>query len=237
MRSWIALFEASRRRFAYQVTTMLAVPKFRKLVESHPYLLSQAIGSLERGQSPAKRLTRAERQVVAVAACRPKYHLTIDSKLGRSSFMREFAKLKQRLAAERRTPLIYFGTVAKGQGHGGYHGHFLLWKSLHYNTLHRHIGELELGSAHVDPITSDNPAKTPFRVVAYVVGQEEPVFGSDEHARHEQRLKSGRSFLRPQARTLAQHRPELLTALDLAKSPAVSDVELYRRCLCLVEEM
>lgn len=203
---------------------------FRKLVDSHPYVLSVSVAKLQQGKPLTRRLTRSERLVVAVAACRPTHHLTIDSTLERRDFTREFAKLKQRLKRDRGRPLIYFGTIAAGKGKGGYHGHFLVWQSLHYNTLHRHLRELDLGSAHVEPIALDlNPAVFPLRVVAYVVGQEEAVFASDEHARHQSRLKSGRSFLHPQRTTLARYGPQLLVALDLAKTPAVSDVELYRR--------
>jgi hypothetical protein len=204
---------------------------FRRLVDSPAYEIPRILRPLKDGRPPERSLTRNERLVVAVSACRPRYLVTLDSTLERPEFMREFAKLKQRLAVHRR-PLVYFGTVAKGAGDGGYHGHFLIWTSLHYNTVHKHVRQLALGHAHVDPIDLDRPdEKLALRAVTYVLGQEEPVFASAEHRRHRPRPPSGRAFLHPQRKTLVRWHPDLLTALDLAKSPSVSDVELYRRCL------
>lgn len=94
------------------------MPRFRKLVESSPYLLAQAINSLDHGKPLARRLTRAERHVIAVAACQPKHHLTIDSKLGRSQFMREFAKLKQWSDAQRSDSFKAFLGSDRQQPHG-----------------------------------------------------------------------------------------------------------------------
>jgi hypothetical protein len=215
---------------------MFGMPQFRKLVDSYDYRSTVAIARLSAGEPISPALSDLERLAMAVSATRPSHGLDINSRLERDAFMRGFAKLKQRIASERR-PLVYVGVVARGKGDAGYHGHFLLWTSLHYNTIHKHLRELGLGRGLVKVIDYKRPEVVPaLRVAAYVFGQEEAVFRSVQHEHHRARPKSARRFLHPQRETLRRLKPELLTALDLAKDPTLSDVALFQRCLTLLED-
>ena len=206
------------------------MPSFRKLVDSHSYALAVLLPRVQAGLDLDRRLTRTERLAIGVAACRPTHVLTIHSKLERPEFMREFAKFKKRYRRDRYRPLIYIGKVAAGKGGGGYHVHLLLWQSLNYNALHGYVRGLTFGPPQVEQITlSEDPANLPLRVVAYVLGQEEPVFRSEEHARHRAHPKSAWRHIRPQRPTLERYQPKLLAALDIAESPAVPDGELWGR--------
>jgi hypothetical protein len=213
------------------------VPEFRKLVDSHDYASAIAIAQLAAGKQPTRALSDLERLAIAVAATRPLQMMNINSELSRNDFMVGFQNLKKRLLSGRR-PLVYFGSVARGIGPAGYHGHFLLWSYIHYATLHGHVRDLGLGRLHGARIDYDRPQDLPgLRVTTYVLGQQEGVFLTTEHDRHRDRPKSTRRFMHPQRRTLERERPKLLTALDLAKDPTLSDVALFQRCLTLLEDM
>jgi hypothetical protein len=199
-------------------------------IRNHPERsLATALWALQRGLPLGRAMTDLERKTVAVAACSPTHHLTITSKLGRPEFMDRFADLKKRIK-RRRGPLIYVGVAAAGLGDGGYHAHLLLWGYQHLPPLHGDLRDLGLGWPHIERIrTRPGPALDALTTTAYVLGQEEPVFGSRKHCENGERPRSKRRFLTPHRATLAKHHPQLLAALDAASDPTVPDEALLSR--------
>jgi len=163
----------------------------------------------------------------------PTYLLTITSAtLTRDELMRVFRAFKSRRRRDGRGTWIYVGTcVMSATGAGGYHLHLLLWGSVHINSLNDDLAELGAGRASIKPI-KPSPGIDPFantlEVTAYVLGQEEPVFGTDNYQDNLARPKNKRALMRPQDSTLQKRKPELLIALDRAKDPAVPDDAVHR---------
>ena len=62
-------------------------------------------------------------------------------------------------------------------------------------------------------------------------GQQESVFGSSHHNRHEDRPKWGKRFIQSQQKTLVRRHPELFAALNMVKDKGLSDQELYSQPL------
>lgn len=207
-----------------------------------------AITALALGRPLARPLTEMERLTVAIATmARPTHFLTLDSPPGvdHTQAACEWGKLTKRIVRSRSTrrPLIYVGSIAQS-GAGGYHAHMLLWEHLHLGMLRGHLRELRLGRPcirHIptttfpagpltieDHVTSLCNLAEVGRTTAYVLGQHEPVFGSDHHRRHAARQRSKRRYLRPLAPTLETHKPELLAAVEAAKDRTVTDVQLVR---------
>lgn len=210
-----------------------------------PAILLAAILARHRLTRP---LTPAERIALAVAGTEPTHLLTIDSALrDRSAFDRAWRQLAKRVARRRpyKPPLAYFGTVAQGEGSGGFHLHMLLWDFLYAPML---IGQTRaVGLGHPDikqigaTVLRGRPPETlsaverhqlsidQLQTAAYIVNQHEPAFGRPHHQRHQPRAVGRRRYLYPQRKTLALAQPKLLAALDAARSPTVSDEELIRQ--------
>ena len=146
--------------------------------------------------------------------------------------MRGFRALKNRRRRDGRGTWIYVGyRVASSSGAAGYHLHLLLWESVHIISLNTDLAELGLGKAHIEklePLAGVDPFVNAMGAVAYVLGQEEPVFGTAKHRQNLPRPKSKRALLKPQDRTLQARKPELLLALNRAKDPTVPDDALLQ---------
>ena len=132
-------------------------------------------------------------------------------------------------------PLIYFTVFAQGLGAAGCHLHLLLWDYPPMPMYHGQARALGLGNVHVERITPSTPENV-LRVVSYALGQQEPVFGTTTHRHHQPRVKHQRRWGCPQRRTLEEHKPELLSALDLAKDKAVSDQRLVAELPTFIRE-
>ena len=200
----------------------LDFPTMRNHPERHPEL---ALWAMRRGLPMGRPLTDLERMALAVASCRPTHHLTITSALAeRSEFLGAFAALKKRITRRRARPLIYVGTVANGLGDAGYHAHLLLWGYQHLRILKGEARAVGLGHLHIERVRQEPyPAIESVLATTYVLGQEQPVFGSGKYLDNKARARSKRRFLMPQRQTLAEHRPQLLAALDVAIDPTVPD--------------
>ena len=103
----------------------------------------------------------------------------------------------------------------------------LLWGYLHATMLHGQARAVGFGPPHIEQI--EPGAHNVLKVVRYVCGQTESVFGSREHERHQDRQRWGRSFIHSGRATLKARNHKLLSALDLAQDGSVSDFELLER--------
>jgi hypothetical protein len=151
-----------------------------------------------------------------------------------SDAFRLLVKRMDRSLAKRRPtnprPLIYVANVAQSKGGRAFHVHVLLWEYIHSPVLIGHCKALGLGQPKLRQLPSDPTGDANYwQQVVYIVGQQEPVFGSDEFKRHEERPKFARRLLYPAPSTLKQHAPDLLSALQAAKDPSVPDEELLLR--------
>ncbi len=146
--------------------------------------------------------------------------------------MRVFRAFKSRRRRDGRGSWIYVGNcVMSTTGDAGYHMHLLLWESMHVNSLNDDLAGLGAGKAYItkiEPSAGIGPLANVLDVTAYVLGQEESVFGRDNYLENIPRPPSKRALLMPQRKTLQERKPELLLALDRAKDPAVPDDAVYR---------
>jgi hypothetical protein len=188
-----------------------------------------ARSAYRRGAELPRRLTRNERVALAVASASPTHHLVVTTaEHSREELAKAWRRFVRRIERRRgHKPLIYVGSFAKGYGNAGWHLHLLLWDWPHLPTYLGQAREVGLGWVVVRPIK-----QTPIDALAaarYVLGQQEPVFGSRAHRRHVQRAKFERAFITPQRETLERWKPDLFVALNMAQSESVSDMELLVR--------
>ena len=186
---------------------------------------------LKQGGSIGRPFTLAERFFFALAVAPPSHLLTLNSAEDGPKVGEVWPLFKKRMnrALTGKRPFIYFGTRANGHGGGGEHLHVLLWDFFPANSVHRQTRELGLGNPDIQKITHfhQDPIRTALPI-RYVLAQHTPIFGTDIHLRHQPRNIAQRRWFYPQRATLAKHEPELLSALDRAKSPSASDFELVR---------
>jgi hypothetical protein len=129
-----------------------------------------------------------------------------------------------------RTPWIYFGAMANGQGEGGCHFHLLLWEYLHLDALLGDVGELGLGGVDLKQVQASEENYIGTATIArYVLGQHEPVFGSKHHQRHQPRTRHQWRWLRRHSSLLAEENPKLLSAIEWAQDRSLTDEELVLR--------
>jgi len=201
-------------------------------IRNHPERhLGTASGALTRGYSLERPMTARERKVVAVLSANPTNTLTIHSEdKSRREMTRSFQCIRKRFYRARKRPLIYVATVARANGGAGYHIHALLWSYVHAPMLGGWCKELGLGWPMLRQLDCAFPGDLNYWAQgAYVLTQHDVAFGYRQDDRHERVPKFEHDLLHPQNRTLATHSPELLSALDMAKDPAVPDDALCSR--------
>ena len=122
-----------------------------RTLQSHPLDVGfplRAVLAIFDGRDLGRRLTMHERLTLAVVSTSPTHFMTLSSKLeDREAFVQAFELFRQHL--QRRSPqpnhpLIYFGSLANALGDGGWHGHFLLWRSFPAWMLWEHARRLNL---------------------------------------------------------------------------------------------
>ncbi len=101
---------------------------------------------------------------------------------------------------------------------------------MHLDKLHPDCLAVGLGRptmTTLPPIPADD-LSTPecWIKAAYVLGQQEPVFNSDAHFKHKDRLRSKHEFIKTSRSNLVKHKPELSAALQIAKDPAIPDDQI-----------
>lgn len=206
--------------------------RYRRMDDEPRARFFKTLNRLKQGHLLDNSFNEAERIVVALLPSPPSAMLTLHGPRDGSEMGQTWIKFKKRMnrARNRSRPFIYLGTRADGLGAGGEHLHLLLWDYLWKDSLARQTRELGLGSPCIRSVTSDplDPIR-PAWPIAYVLGQQQPIFGTEHHHRHKPRAKYQRRLLVPQRATLAEHQPELLSALEAAKSPSISDAELLSR--------
>lgn len=198
-----------------------------------------ALLALQHEEPLGRPMTLLERIALAVTSTRPTHFLTLQTaSASQKELAKSFRLLVRRITRRKsrpEVPLVYFGSFAQGYGAAGCHLHILLWDFPYMPMYHGQVKALGLGNAHVKQITPSNPENV-LRVVSYTLGQQEPVFGTSRSRDHRPRAKYQRRFIHPQRKTLAEHKPELLTALDLAKDKAVSDQSLVAELPTFIRE-
>jgi len=204
-------------------------------MKNHPErFLWTALGALRWGYELARPMTSMERALIALMGVPPTHLITIHGPPGTkvSSWWPRYRKRIDRARGPSR-PLIYLGVRASGFGDGGEHLHLLLWDEwIPFWVLHRHADECGLGKPHVDLVPDPQANRLECAsMVTYVLSQHEPVFGSRNHERHHQPHPHQRRWIRPHQATLRTHRPQLLSALNAAESPSISDKELVSKVL------
>ena len=207
-------------------------PSPLRTVKAHPIddeSLRVASPMKKLGWDGSRPLTSLERTTIAVSSAKPTHHLTVTSQLlDRHEFIDAFELLRahmMRVADQAHRPFIYLGVVANACGKGGWHGHFLLWRSFPANSLRKHAVALGLGRQL--KITLIGPTLLDRLYVArYVLSQHEAVFGSQHHADNHAREKHSRRYIASVEESLWKDKPELLHALQMAKNKAVTDTML-----------
>lgn len=171
-----------------------------------------------------------ERVALAVTSARPTHTATLTtpgaSQKELASTWRLLVRRIERRKARSDLPLIYVGSFAQGNGDGGYHLHLVLWERPYAPTWQRQMKDLGIGAPHVDRITPSTPHNV-LNTVSYVLSQQEPIFGTTNHLRHQPREKYKRRWIAPQMKTLERYCPDLFVALNLAQSQSVSDERLF----------
>lgn len=186
-----------------------------------------ALPALQRGEALGRPLTDLERVSLAVTAAKPTHHLILSTVGGgRKDLGDGFRRLVRRIERRKHRSLIYFGTAAEGFGEGGFHMHLLFWEYQDMSMYHGQTRAVGLGKPDVERIDPPEPDNV-LRVVSYVLGQQEPVFGTRKHAANQPRKSYKRRFNNPHMKTLEQHRPELFVGLTLAKDKSLSDEALF----------
>ncbi len=197
----------------------------------HDWTTLRDEGSLQRP------LSQAERICIAVAHAEPTHSITLTSKdLDHEGAAKAFAVwLKQiNRRRSRSYPFIYFGTIARSkEGEGGAHIHLLAWEFLREDVgqgQSRVSDEATFATWPIQALCGSSAlSRSPMPV-----GQHESVFGSTNHRSNEPLPKNKRAHLVPQASTIAQVQPQLLSGLELAKDRSVSDIELLEALPILV---
>ena len=187
--------------------------------------------ALSRGYPLGRAMTSRERLVVAVVQAEPSHFLTIDSPdKSRADMTRAFRCIRlrlQRSRGRRAAPVIYVATFPCTKDRDGHHLHALLWGYVHIPKLLGYCRGLGLGKPKMEQISASTPGDPNYwRPIGYVLGQHGPAFGSRDHDRHEPLPKGKRELVYPHRMTLARHCPKLLSALDMARDPSVSDETL-----------
>ena len=203
-------------------------------LRQHPEAsIPTAAAALTRGLKLGRRMTRSERLLVGVISAEPTHLVTVHSKdKSREEMAQLFRRLVKRINRSRGNarPLIYVATIAAAKGNSRHHVHALLWEYIHASTLGGYCREFGLGWPEIRQLSQEFPGDAEYWAsVSYALTQHEPAFGTDHHQRHEPIPKFGRGLLYPHCSTLAEHCPQLLSALDQAKDPAVSDESLCSR--------
>lgn len=203
------------------------VTRLRNHPERHPVLV---LWALRRGVPLGRRMTPMERVSLAVASARPTHHVTLGTRdMAQPELAEAFDRLKSRIGHSRRSRsfrLLYFGVFAQGNGNGGCHLHLLLWQWPYIPVWLGHARGVGMGHPHFESIEPSTPENV-LRVVGYVLGQNESVFGTDKHQDNAPHPKHMRGFVKNEAATLTKHKPELLRAMELAKTKSLSDRRLY----------
>lgn len=184
-------------------------------------------------------MTLLERIALAVTSTRPTHFLTLQTVgANQKELAKTFPLMKKRIGRRKSRPdlpVIYFSVFAQGLGAAGCHLHLLLWDYPPMPMYHGQAKALGLGNVHVERITPSTPENV-LRVVSYALGQQEPVFGTTPHRHHQPRAKHQRRWGCQQRKTLEEHKPELLSALDLAKDKSVSDQSLVAELPTFIRE-
>jgi hypothetical protein len=178
-----------------------------------------ALGALERGL-PLPPLTEMENLTLAVAKAEPTHALTLTSAdMDQPEMARAFRLLVRRIERNAKTskPLIYFGVYAQGKGDGGCHLHLLLWGYAPQAVWRKHAEAVGLYANRPKRIDSYQPHNVA-RAVGYTLSQNQSVFGSRKHLENQPKRKGQRRYITPQKRTLADHNPKLLSALNQAQT-------------------
>jgi hypothetical protein len=188
--------------------------------------LSSLVHGLRKGHPFQRPLTQHERLTLALAGTEPHSHLTLTSAaLSRAEVAKSWRLFRQRLVRESKMPdaLVYLAVPARSLTADGYHLHVLVWNGyLHLSVLKGHARATGFGDnvrvERIRPTVEDY-----LRVTSYVLGQQTPVFGRGQHVENGPVERSKRRYLRPHDTTLNEHAPEVLHALELATSQAVTD--------------
>jgi hypothetical protein len=178
-------------------------------------------------------LSVRERYCVALVAARPRAMATFDSAaLARSEAITSYQRLVRGLSrrGHHRRPLLYFAVPSCGIGATGYHIHALFWSYVHWPVLHAEARRAGFGAAWIRPVTDPIiDLRGAVSGVAYVLGQDEAVFGTTAHQRHRPLPRYKRWHLMNQKRTAQRNCSQLFDNLEMAKDKAVPDDELLER--------
>lgn len=188
---------------------------------------STAADALLSGQPFGRLLSYRERLCLGVVATGPTHHLTLDSEdLTRSGMSEAWVKFLKRLNRKKSNPrpLMYLAHPAVKTGARGYHLHVLLWEFLYLPMVIKAASATGFGGPHITQIPDfKDDLRTSLHMVAYVLGQEDEVFGVGNDGRHRPRPPHKRNYLYPSRRTLAVHSPTLLSAIQQAGDRSLSD--------------
>jgi len=192
-----------------------------------------AMINLASGRPLEPKLTPSEREVVAITIMAPPTNsLTLSSRdLGLEDVRFAWPKFRKRLRRSLGKDIVAIAsTPITSNGTAGFHVHALLWTGfVHHSTLRECVADTGFERPHIQQVP--DAAYDFYRAlnsVAYVYGQHGAILGSTHHkeniplARGQQRVHKSHTV------TLTRSAPELLSALDMAKSPTVTDVQLVQ---------
>lgn len=197
-----------------------------------------ALSALRQGIPPSRRLTRLEREFVAIRFHSPPPLSIVFSSSNHTldGTRRAWANLRKRLERYRtkrgrhgEAPLIYIATAAVTlQANGGHHMHVLVWNEhVELKVLRPRAIECGFGPPRISKIVADvtNPCAADTQI-AYVLEQHRPIFGSTNHLANAPLAPGQQMLWTPSRKTLKLYKPELLSALDMAKDQSITDNKL-----------
>jgi len=207
--------------------------RFRKFVDPPDMIRRSAMVNLASGRPLEPKLTPFEREVVAITTTAPPTSLlTLNSaELGLEDVRAAWTKFRKRLWRSHGKDVVAIAsTQITSKGTAGFHVHALLWTGfVHISKLRHCVEETGFGPPYIRMVPDpNNRFYGTLASVAYVYGQHGAILGST-HGRENLPLARGQQRVhKSHTVTLTRSAPELLSALDMAKSPTVTDVQLVQ---------
>ncbi len=207
--------------------------RFRKLADQPDMIRQSAMINLASGRPLERKMTSSEREVVAITTTAPPTSLlTLSSAdLGLEDVRSAWTKFRKRLWRSHGKDVVAIAsTQITSTGTAGFHVHALLWTGfVHISKLRHCVEGTGFGRPHISMVPdANNHFYGALASVGYVYGQLGAILGSTHHKENIPLARGQQRVHKSQTVTLTRSAPELLSALDMAKSPTVTDVQLVQ---------
>lgn len=172
-------------------------------------------------------LSKAERRAVAVLIAQPTHILTISSKIEDPvEHSNAFRRFRKRLSEKLKKPWVYVAVPARERSADRFHLHCVHWDFIPGGIIRKHSRESGLGENPKFRYIAEQDVFEQGDRVLYELAQNVPLFGLTHHLRHRPPPRHSKVFRCPKNKTLEIEKPNLLSALRMAQSRSVSDLQL-----------